>query len=147
MWIAISATWMTIIQAAIEAHSEWWIWCKQPLFETHWILPTKNTTKNTVHCTTKYVGESTMFLRFQLISTLYRFITYKLFNGYIWMKINACKSKILFATWKVWWISLKCTPSESFPLHDTLHLVTDTWISMKVNLLRNCPLCMVEIPW
>ena len=53
------------------------------LKHTYWILPTKNMTKNTVHCTTEYVGESTMFLRFPLSCTFYRLMTYKLFNGYI----------------------------------------------------------------
>ena len=71
-------------------------------------------------------------------------MTYKHFNG---MKTDACKCKIFIATWKSWWISLKCTSSESFPLHDTLHLVTDTWINIKVNLLRDCLLCIVEIAW
>ena len=37
--------------------------------------------------------------------------------------------------------------TKMFPLHDTLHMVTDTSITMKVNLLRFCLLCMVDIEW
>ena len=71
---------MTIIQApTVNGESD----ANSPYYLKHWILPTKNTTKNTFHCTTT-VGKTTMFLKVKYIPASLSFTS----TGLCFMMVN-----------------------------------------------------------